>query len=1091
MKLLRALSFVFVTYSTAWALEMQPQVGAVGYGVPVLSTDGRYIAFLGTDHSVRLWEVESGKVVRILKGLSSRGESMHFSRDGERIVASDGNRRAVVWRRRTGDVVTSTTLPLSAQSAVFTADGNAVWFALGNDSLVRWDLSTGALRTVNGTGKASLGCQVALSPDGKLLAHWSNDGRVRLHDAASGDQQWASTQTVETARALSFSGSGKYLAVGSDTGRVQVWEVATRASVVEFQSEPYVSNIFWSPQDRSLMVQTIKRLQEFDLRKGQQLRRIATKSSFSSATPDGRLFANWDEEGGRINVHDLASGHLLRRLESAVRQAATGVAFSPDGTVLAVSTYDGATLWDLSLGKPRRFDASREPFINGVTVFSRDGAWLVSGSGQEEVVLRGTASGEVVRLLKHPFFICAAFSPDGRLLVTGGSDGNANVWEVETGRLVRSLQAHGGMDVRAIAFAPDGQQFATTGFDATVRIWGTATGAELRRGKLPNIGHGLAWNGKGTLLAAANGQGSVVFYSAERGAFEQPLAVVGSNRQLSSLAFSPDGKLLAVASTDPGVVLLDVATRREVRRFSDHQAPVNSIAFSPDGRFMASASDDGVVRLRRTDSWTSVGLLSDSNGEWLLYGDDGLFDSSFLGGRFAAMVQGDRGFAIDQLALRNNRPDLLLERMGMGTPTMRDYYKQRYRQRLTRAGQSEAELAQDLEGLPSVTLRSTSVRTGGAEAEVSFHLEDRIALRSYQIYVNGVPVHKGLGKDARGRKADLAERIPLVKGENTIEVSALNTRGQESLRALASVTSEREAPRALYFLGLGVSDYQDPVIQDLSWAHKDVADLATAFGKIDGYASIHVKTLTNKEVTAAAVRSAGVFLKDAAPQDTVVLFIAGHGLHDEDPLATYYYVTHDTVLAELAHTAVSFEDVEALLAAVRARQKVVFVDTCESGERDTALDAATLADASNALHARATRGIGRKKESTTSDPTPRAWLLERDRFIYQDLVRRTGAVVFASSRGSEFSYESSELQNGLFTSALLEGLFQSAADENRDGVVAREELRRYLSQKVASLSKGLQHPTVDRDNPLMNLEFRPGTALKREREGASTGPTFR
>ena len=243
MTLSRALSFVFVTYlfvfvthSTAWALEMQPQVSTV-LGRPVLSADGRFIAVIGDDQSVRVWEVESGKLIRILNGMTTRGACAQFSRDGERIVASDLGRRALVWRWRTGEVLASATLPKSADSALFAADGSAVWLTLDDDSLVRWDLGTGALRTlIEGTRNFSTR-RHALSPDGKLFAQWSDDGHIRLRQTTSGEQLWVSSQTIENAmaglQALRFSGSGKYLAVGSETGRVHVWEVATGAPVLE------------------------------------------------------------------------------------------------------------------------------------------------------------------------------------------------------------------------------------------------------------------------------------------------------------------------------------------------------------------------------------------------------------------------------------------------------------------------------------------------------------------------------------------------------------------------------------------------------------------------------------------------------------------------------------------------------------------------------------------------------------------------------------------------------------------------------------------------------------------------------------------
>jgi uncharacterized caspase-like protein len=89
---------------------------------------------------------------------------------------------------------------------------------------------------------------------------------------------------------------------------------------------------------------------------------------------------------------------------------------------------------------------------------------------------------------------------------------------------------------------------------------------------------------------------------------------------------------------------------------------------------------------------------------------------------------------------------------------------------------------------------------------------------------------------------------------------------------------------------------------------------------------------------------------------------------------------------------------------------------------------------------------------------------QRDRFIYKDLFRRSGAVVLSSSRGSELSYEKDELENGLFTEYVLRALSSKEADTDKDDRVSTDELRDYVSRSVSTASGGLQNPVVDRDN---------------------------
>jgi uncharacterized caspase-like protein len=86
-------------------------------------------------------------------------------------------------------------------------------------------------------------------------------------------------------------------------------------------------------------------------------------------------------------------------------------------------------------------------------------------------------------------------------------------------------------------------------------------------------------------------------------------------------------------------------------------------------------------------------------------------------------------------------------------------------------------------------------------------------------------------------------------------------------------------------------------------------------------------------------------------------------------------------------------------------------------------------------------------------------------------MKRSGAVVFSSSRGGEFSYESDLLENGFFTEELINALTSDKADEDNDGTVSTSELRKYVGSVVSKRTNGMQNPTVDRDNIYQTLEF--------------------
>ena len=166
----------------------------------------------------------------------------------------------------------------------------------------------------------------------------------------------------------------------------------------------------------------------------------------------------------------------------------------------------------------------------------------------------------------------AAFSRDGRMLVSGSLDKSARIWEIASGRVLRILQGHEER-VTSATFGPDHRTVATGALDGTVRLWDAVTGRQVR-----------------------------VLDTGERG---DTLAPKGSY----SVAFSPDGRLLATGLWDGSILLWNVATARRVHRLEGHQDRILDLAFSRDGRVLGSASADATARLWSVASGRTLSVL--------------------------------------------------------------------------------------------------------------------------------------------------------------------------------------------------------------------------------------------------------------------------------------------------------------------------------------------------------------------------------------------------------------------------------------------------------------------------------------------------
>lgn len=531
---------------------------------------------------------------------------------------------------------------------------------------------------------------------------------------------------------------------------------------------------------------------------------------------------------------------------------------------------------------------------------------------------------------------------------------------------------------------------------------------------------------------------------------------------------APDGALAAAASWDGRVTLVDAAGRR-VGGHGLHDGMVHALTFSPDGRYLLSVDQGARAVLYDRESGGALSVTSDGE-EWIGWGAGGRFTASRGGAALLSVSSARRAHAVDQFAPALNDPAALLEPLGLIDAARAEHYRAARARRYERLG----EVADvDPDALPTAEI--AAVERNGDRARISVRLGAAQApVVAWQLWVDDVPAFPRGGR-LLGTAADSHEdavEIELVDGTNRIEVAAIDAVGGTSLRAETRLLHERDAPRALWFAGLGVSAYRLDWLPRLFFAAKDAEDLGAALAALDGdFDAVHVRTWTDDAVDAAALDEAHAFLAGAAPGDQVVLFIAGHGTYGLDADSRFYYLLPESEEADLDGTALDFERVESVLYGLAARDKLFLMDTCQSGEPvgnvelaryDAAVAAGVLPRVPRPTRAEPDSG------EAAGEPASRRWLRQRDRFVYADLARRSGAVVFSSAMGDELSNEAVFLRNGYFTQGLLNALTGEQADTDGDGRLAIGELYDAVRADVRSWSDlgdgPTQNPVIDRDN---------------------------
>ncbi|MBT3272646.1 MAG: hypothetical protein HN368_05800, partial [Spirochaetales bacterium] len=465
-------------------------------------------------------------------------------------------------------------------------------------------------------------------------------------------------------------------------------------------------------------------------------------------------------------------------------------------------------------------------------------------------------------------------------------------------------------------------------------------------------------------------------------------------------------------------------------RLLGHSGTITALAC--DGDLLISAAEDQIIRfwdLKGVESpgsglstkRPSLNLFIAEDNEWVLWSGDGYYYSSVRGDSYI-------GYHINQGT----------DKQALYYPSDR-FYKALYNPEYIKGIAADltapaGAVRRGIAALPSIGITDilppvvtvlfskNRMRSDGEFLNVDFTVASNSPIHEVKILLNGRPFWQHSPAATTDFNLRFNQQIPLHEPTNVIAIISAGeyASGAPVLISADRSTNAAEKPPDLYVLSIGISSHMDSKFE-LEFADDDAIALVNLFEEQNGitFSRVHTKLLTNRMATRQGILESFSWLlsQDMARRDTVVVFIAGHGLNGLD--GNYYFVSYDTVSGKLSESAVQWAQFSNLLKNLPG-QVLLMADTCHSGN--------LIGEFSHVIKENYTEGFGH--------------------------------IVFAAATGDLPSYEHQDWGHGAFTKAFLDGVASGSADLNNDGSVSVFEIGRILPNSVKKLTRNRQIPTI-------------------------------
>jgi WD40 repeat protein len=424
------------------------------------SPDGKQLASGGVDQTIRLWDPHSGKETQSWTAHGVAVSALAYSPNGQWLASAGADHLVRVWPMSPKGTAGATSIVLSGHSGplssvAFRKDSLHL-VSCGSDQLVKlWKLEGGTAKEMQTyRGHTDWVTSVAFSRDGYFVASASVDRTVKIWEITSRDIPLAPEHTGAV-MAVAVSADGKLIASGATDRTIRLWDSETgleRATLTGHTDQ--VLSLSFMPDGKTLISSAADNtIRLWDVTSGKERPKkpnfigLIQPVSYLMASPDGQKLLVWIPGTDRfttITAFHPVTGNEVFTFNDNGRNVFV-VAFTPAGDKVALGAKPDGSL--------RIYDLTKrgQPLPGG--------DWFIFKKGIE--------LGDL------------AFTPDGKTIIVGNELGEISICDVATRKVLHSVKGH-SRKIAVCMTSPDGKRFATAGYDNVVKLWEVDTGKELR-----------------------------------------------------------------------------------------------------------------------------------------------------------------------------------------------------------------------------------------------------------------------------------------------------------------------------------------------------------------------------------------------------------------------------------------------------------------------------------------------------------------------------------------------------------------------------------------------------------------------------------